>query len=299
MQETPENQVQATNNNNLIVIVAIILVLIAGVAFYFSSHKATEQIEEVAQPTVEVNQDVESNPIDEVMDEEAEQTLPEVIPEIVIPEPVEEVVVEENPLPLLNDSDDWIKEKLTTITWRKELLKLVIDDDMIRRLVVFTDNFAQGMIAYEHSPLVKPSVKFEGLDLPSEQGAQEWIFDENSTKRFKLYVELLRSVDVESLVDWYYDVKPLINEAYAEMGYPDDDFTETMQDAITRVLDMDMPKEEVVLIRPSVMYKYKSQELESMSDTDKLLMRIGKENLLVIKSVLLEFSDKLGRRRGE
>lgn len=296
MQESPENQVQATNNNNWIVIVAIILVLIAGVAFYFFQQQTASQVEEVAPVIPEIVQEVEPVPIEVPV---VEEEIVEVIPEVVIPEPVEVEVVEENPLPELNESDDWIKEKLTTITWRKELLKLVIDDDMVRRLVVFTDNFAQGMIAYEHSPLVKPSAKFDGIELPSEQGTQEWIFDENSSQRFKLYVELLRSVDVESLVNWYYDLKPLIDEAYAELGYPDDDFTETMQDAITRVLDMDMPKEEVVLIRPSVMYKYKSEELESMTDTDKLLLRIGKENLLVIKSVLLEFSDKLGRRRGE
>jgi len=294
MQESPQNQAKATNNWT--VIAAVILVLIVGVAFYFFQQQTAPHLEEVAPVISEVVQDIEPVHFEESV---VEEEVVEVIPEVVIPEPLEVEVVEKNPLPELNESDEWIKEKLTSMTWRKELLKLVIDDDMVRRLVVFTDNFAQGMIAYEHSPLVKPSAKFEGINLPSEQGQQEWIFDEHSSKRFKLYVELLRSFDVESLVDWYYDLKPLIDEAYAELGYPDEDFTETMQDAITRVLDMDMPKDEVVLIRPSVMYKYKSEGLEAMSDTDKLLLRVGKENLLVVKSVLLEFSDKLGRRRGE
>ena len=47
------------------------------------------------------------------------------------------------------------------------------------------------------------------------------------------------------------------------------------------------------------MYKYQDEALESLSDADKLLLRVGKENLLVIKSVLLEFSDKLGRSRAQ
>ncbi len=95
------------------------------------------------------------------------------------------------------------------------------------------------------------------------------------------------------------ELKPLIDEAYAELGYPDDDFSDTLQDAITRVLDMELPDSSLELVRPSVMYQYKDTQVEALPDSDKLLLRIGKENLLVIKSVLLEFSEKLARERGE
>ena len=45
------------------------------------------------------------------------------------------------------------------------------------------------------------------------------------------------------------------------------------------------------------MYKYKDESLESLDDAEKLLLRLGKENLLVIKSVLLEINEKLARAR--
>jgi hypothetical protein len=88
----------------------------------------------------------------------------------------------------------------------------------------------------------------------------------------------------------------LIDEAYAELGY-EDDFTLTLQDAITRVLDMELPQSDMSLIRPSVMYKYRNVELESLDASDKLLLRLGKENLLIIKSVLLEINEKIARHR--
>ena len=41
------------------------------------------------------------------------------------------------------------------------------------------------------------------------------------------------------------------------------------------------------------MYKYKDQSIESLDNAEKLMIRLGKENLLVIKSVLLEINEKL------
>lgn len=234
-----------------------------------------------------------------------EVVVPEATPEEIIPEPVaEEVVYEpEEPeveiiLPALDESDSWIQTKLSSLTWRKELLKLVINEDMIRRFVVFTDNFAQGSLAYEHSPFVTPNASFSVLEL-KEEGMNELslFWDEKTTRRFSLYVDLLRSIDSDTLVTWYMEAKPLVDQAYAELGYPDEDFTEVLQAAITRVLDMEIPREPIELVQPSVMYKYKSEKLESLEDTDKLLLRLGKDNLLVIKSVLLEINEKITRKR--
>jgi len=292
MQQSPEN----SSNNSLMLVGGIaIIAIVAAFAFFYSD---TKQPEPVQQPIVE-----ETLPPEPVVVEPVVEEIVEPEPEPI--EPVTQEVVElepeviEDPLPLLSESDSWLKDKVTELTWRKELLRLIIDDDMIRRLVVFTDNFAQGIIAYEHSLLIKPSSKFTAVELDVEGNEQVWVWDDNATKRFNLYVELLRAFDAEKLVDLYFEMKPLIDEAYQELGYPDDDFTDTLQDAISRVLDMDLPKGEVTLVRPSVMYKYQDDSLESLPDAEKLLLRIGKENLLVIKSVLLEFSDKLGRRRAD
>jgi len=238
---------------------------------------------------------------------------PEPIKEIEVPEPIidvpEVVIIEEviepveNPLPSLDESDDWLKIKLPEITWRKELLTLIVDEDMIRRFVVFTDNFSQGTVVYEHSPFILPKVKFapetDNVSFRNSENSQMkenvWQWDENSSERFSLYVDLLRSMDSENLVQWYMEVKPLIDEAYQELGY-EDDFTNTLQDAITRVLDMELPKSSMALIQPSVMYKFANPKLEALPDTDKLLLRLGKDNLLIIKSVLLEIHEKLAQQ---
>lgn len=242
-----------------------------------------EETEKVIPPTPVVE---EQQIVEPVLETPAIEEV-----ELVVQEVVEKEIIV--PLPALDESDSWIQEKLPEITWRNELLTLLITEDMVRRFVVFTDNFSQGLVAYEHSPFVQPTIKFK-VDEQSAGAVQQnvWPWDSSTSKRFDLYVDLLRSVDSTTLVSWYFEVKPLIDEAYSELGY-EENFTYTLQGAITRVLDMELPKSSMAVTRTSVMYKYQDEELEALADSDKLLLRIGKENLLIIKSVLLEINEKL------
>lgn len=278
-------------------IIFIILVIIGlAVAWQYTDEQAAEIKTETPKPVIEpiiekvedVNKTVNMETLPEPVLEDFVEQVAEVEPEVVI-----------DPLPTLNASDDWLKIKLPEITWRKELLKLVVDEDMIRRFVVFTDNFSQGVVAYEHSPFVKPHDKFalQASDASLQDNHEIWQWDENATKRFSQYVELLRSVDSETLVAWYFEMKPLIDEAYSELGYGNDDFTHILQDAITRILDVELPdKSSMQLVRPSVMYQFEDPKLEALADSDKLLLRLGKDNLLVIKSVLLEIHEKIAQQ---
>ena len=289
-QENMSNS-QTTPNTPWAIIVVIVIAIVGVSAWVLTNDEEPVPVVETVPETIELEPVVEEPIIEE----------PAVVEEPIVEVVEDPIVVPEEPkvvLPSLEESDGWLKERLPSITWRKELLKLVIDDDMIRRFVVFTDNFSQGMVAYEHSPLVKPASEFTAKEI-NQDGQITIKWDEMSTRRFSLYVDLLRSLDSDELITWYYELKPLIDEAYRELGYPDEDFTDILQDAMTKVLDMEVPKERQELVRPSVMYQYKDEYYESMDDADKLLLRLGKENLLVVKSILLEFSEKLARERDE
>jgi len=284
-------QAHNSNTSGWLIPSIVAIVLIGGALWYFNKEEQVSVSDETEISNTPVIQEkVEPSSVEQEVIEPID--LPEIDEEPNVEVPVEsEPPV--NPLPALDQSDAFVLEKLPNITWRKELLKLVVDKDMIRRLVVFTDNFAQGIVAYNNSPLVSPATSFSVKGNSDVENEYQW--DEQSSKRFTQYVDLLRSMESDSLVALYFELKPLVDEAYAELGYPDDDFTEVLLDAITRVLDMELPKDNLDLVRPSVMYKYKNPNVESLDDTDKLLLRIGKDNLLILKSVLLEFSEKLSR----
>lgn len=278
------------------VLISVILAVIIGVFLiwkYFLSSSDTEHIDALpSNPEVTIEQNIPdiNNSNDELVEKSAQEFIP--TEEISTLESVADVI-EQRILPKLDNSDSWIKEKLTSIFMKKELLSLIVDDDMIRRFVVFVDNFSQGSIAYGHSPLVDHNQPFKVNKALSSGSENTWNIDDDSFKRFTQYAELLRSTNPDELIEYYQEVSPLIEEAYAELGYPDKRFKQTLQSAISKVLSLGFPSGNPELIRPSVMYRYKSDVLEELDDADKLMLRIGEDNLLMVKSVLTEVSEKI------
>ena len=291
-QQIEQDKGEKNSGPLIIFIVAFILVVVA--LWQFSGGKTEKRPIDSSEL---FKQEAEVAAIEPVELQETDEEPVEIEPVPLVEEDkptVEEVVIT---LPTLNESDDWLQAKLPDLTWRNELISLVVTEDIVRRFVVFTDNFSQGQLAYEHSLFVQPKDKFsvdeQSINVDGEQNVWQW--NSKTSKRFDLYVDLLRSVDSTTLVNWYIDMKPLVDEAYSELGY-EEDFTLTLQDAITRVLDMELPKSTMDVTRTSVMYKFQDPQLEALDDSDKLLLRIGKENLLIIKSVLLEINEKLAKQ---
>ena len=231
-----ENENQQSNEQSWGVVAFIVALIVFGLLAWFFYPKQTEP-EPVVEPIVQVEPEIVEQP-EKVEVQEVEEQLPELEET-----PQAPPAIEEKPeLPQLEESDNWVIEKLPELTWREELTKLLITEDMIRRFVVFTDNFAQGELAYAHSPVVVPEGDFSATEIDTQGTEQDtWGWNDNSTKRFAVYVDLLRSLDTDTLVTLYQDLKPLIDQAYAELGYPDDEFTDVLQQAIDKVLDMQYP----------------------------------------------------------
>lgn len=292
MSQEPLLEQNQDKQASTLLVVAIIVAISAIVILWLLNDDRTELETPpvvITAPLEEVDKTPETTTLEPT--ESALENIPDEPDMIPVESESTEPVIAEPALPPLNQSDDFVSAKLPEITWRQELLKLLITDDIIRRFVVFTDNFSQGNLSYDHSLFVLPKSVFYA----QEQSSDVWQWDESSSQRFSSYVDLLRTLDSSELVAFYYQIKPLVDQAYQELGYPESDFTDVLQTAITRVLDMEFPKEALILTRPSVMYKYQDQTIESLDDADKLLLRIGRENLLVIKSILLEINDKLSR----
>ncbi|WOH37628.1 DUF3014 domain-containing protein [Thalassotalea fonticola] len=234
---------------------------------------------------------------------EPEVIVPVKVETISVPVKVQEPVATEPEivkpsLPVLDQSDAFVVAKITEISWRKELLGLLLTDDLVRRVVVFTDNFSRGEMAYSHLPLKPLTGKFS-VKPDINEADDIYQFNDSNFTRYEDYIELLHSFEPEALASNFILIKPLFEQAFTELGYPDQTFEQVLYLAIERVLDFPVPSEQPVLVQPSVVYKYQNQKLESLADADKFLLRLGKENLLQLKAIALELDNQLNLQNNQ
>lgn len=278
------------NSSSTLVFIIILVVVITVFGYLFlqdSEPEVTPEIPEevITEPEVITPVQVET------------RSEPTVIAEPVAIEP--EIV--KPILPTLDESDSFIVAKITEMSWRKELISLVLTDDLVRRVVVFTDNFSRGEMAYSHLPLkpltgtfaVKPSVN------DTNEANDTYQFNDSNFTRYEDYIELLHSFDPETLATNFIQMKPLFEQSYAELGYPEQTFELVLHRCIERILDFPVHAEQPVLVQPSVVYKYQREEFESLADADKFLLRLGKENLLQLKAIALELDNQLNLQNNQ
>ena len=86
---------------------------------------------------------------------------------------------------------------------------------------------------------------------------------------------------------------PLVQQAYAELGYPNRYFNDRLVEVIDHLLAAPEVEGPVELVRFGPYFEFADPELEELSAGRKLLVRMGPENAAVIKSKLRELRREL------
>ncbi len=206
----------------------------------------------------------------------------EVVVEEAEPEQVEESII---PLPSLNDSDDFVLENLRAIQNGAALIGFLADQQIVRRFVVFVENISRE--------------EFPQTDLPYRPMQQEmpvrnldenlYVMDDSAHDRFNAAVDAFVAIDTEHALALYRVLSPLFQQAYAEIGFRNVNFDDTLRQAVNNVLQAQDVEGPFQLVKPSVMYLYADSSIENLSAVNKQLIRLGPENTAKLKDKLREF----------
>jgi hypothetical protein len=235
----------------------------------------------------------------------ADKSSPIVVPETLAPvihEPVETALVEDaTNMPLvepkampklepqpLDISDGTVKTKLLKLSDYDSFARLIIDDALLERFVVMTNALAEEQVSGSNRVLVQPDKPFRTY----QQAEKQWI-DPASYKRYTPYVDVLASLDTQSLLQLYAEYKPAIDGIFAEISNPSATFNEKLKQAIDILLDTPEIPMPVEVYTDSVMFKFADSNLESLSTPQKQLLRTGPENMRRIKAKLREIKEAL------
>lgn len=223
-----------------------------------------------------------------VPDQEASDDRPA---PIAAPLPAEEELEPEEPevvLPALSESDVFAREALGALSRHPGLASFLLTDELVRKIVAAVDNIAEGENPARHFPYLAPEKKFDVV-----QRSPQVFLEPRSYHRYDVLASAFASMDTEGLAKVYRDAKPLMDEAYAELGYQDQQFGDALQKAIAILLRTPVVEERISLRTDSVNYTFVESHLEGLSPAQKQLLRTGPENTRKVQSKLRSLADAL------
>jgi len=190
---------------------------------------------------------------------------------------------------------------LATLLGRKAVSSFFQTDDFARRFVATVDNLGRA-----HAPaLVWPVMPTAGRFAVEDAGGSPVIAADNSS-RYTPFVLLVETVDIGRAVDLYVRMYPLLQQSYAEQGFPKRYFNDRLIQVIDLLLatpEVSYPvklhltevKGPIPSERPWVRYEYADPALERLAAGQKILLRVGPVNARRLKAKLAEARQQLTR----
>jgi hypothetical protein len=195
---------------------------------------------------------------------------------------------EAKPLPALMVSDTTMQNTLADLFGPASLGKVFYEDAIIHRFVTTVDNLPRKTIPSRNLP-VKP---IAGPLVTSAKDGNVSISADNAT-RYKPYVQMAESIDAKNLVSAYVHFYPLIQQDYRDLGYPKGYFNDRLIEAIDDLLAAPELTDPLQVVQPKVLYQYADPELEARSAGQKIMIRMGNENVAKVKAKLRDIRREL------
>jgi hypothetical protein len=205
-----------------------------------------------------------------------------------VAEPAAITVTKAPKLPSLDDSDEFIRERLLRIKHRGDMETWLNTDDLIRRSASYFDGLARGVTLSKIFPLTAP----EGSFTTHRDGDIIWL-NAGNYERYNSTIAVLISLDMKSMAQMFHFIRPLLESAFAEMGYRPRQMDGIILQGIDNILDTPIIVERIELTRESVTYKFADPDLEALLPLQKQLLRTGPENTQRIQQQALALKEAL------
>ena len=228
-----------------------------------------------------------------------EMTEP-MVPEASIPDSVSVVtdvddVIQSKPrLPSLDDSDPFVRKRVSLMSSKENLQSWLATDDLLRRTASYLDGLARGVILTKIFPLSPAEGKFT----THRDGEVIWL-NAGNYERYNSTILILTSTDMKLMAQMFHFSRPLIERAFSELGYQPRQMDGIILTALEQILLAPIIVEPIRLTRESVAYKFADPELESLSPLQKQLVRSGPENTRRIQQQALLLKNALLNPAGE
>jgi hypothetical protein len=176
-------------------------------------------------------------------------------------------------LPPLDASDTLIRDAVALLSSHPLVSRLVVGSSGLARAVtVAVVQIGDGRTPIDQFAPIRPA------DRLTIVGTGTGRLDPASYHRWDAASAALTSIDPAKLAQLYVNVKPLIDQAYRELGYPNGDFDEAIVRAIKTLDDTPQPAADPLLSRNRGYYEHEDPALKALLPVQKQLLLMGPDN---------------------
>jgi len=184
-------------------------------------------------------------------------------------------------LPPLADSDDFARNVLAPLSSEEEFALWLQTENLLQKTVTFIDGLSKGNVLKKIIPIQPPEGKFNVV----REEDRIWL-DETNYERYDRLTNLFTSLSPQTLGQIFHTLRPLLETAYSDLGYPADKFDNGLIAAIDQILATPDIESAIALKSESVTYQFADPSLESLPAIQKQMLRTGPENSAKIKAHL-------------
>ena len=194
-------------------------------------------------------------------------------------------------LPPLDESDGVVRGLVKELSAHPSIAAWLATDNLIRNFTVVVANIAAGEPAAGRVTALRPKGAFQ-----VEERGEDLVINSRSYARYLPLATAATSIKPEDAARLYAQLKPRIQDAYAELGQPNTTFDQTLERAIIVLLQTPLPNGPIP-VEPNgaaVAFRYADPTLEKLTPSQKLLVRFGPDNQRAVQTALRNIALALG-----
>ena len=172
-----------------------------------------------------------------------------------------------------------VREAMAPQLTGTSLAPVLDNQDLLARAAGLIDATSQGRMFHQVLKLPPPEEKFAVIEV---DGAA--YIDPDSFQRYDAYAQAVAAVDPDAVATVFHDFRPLLEEAYAALGYEGAEMDNALVRALDQVIAAPTLEEPARLERDITTWHYVDPELEKLPSLTKQLLRMGPENQAIIQA---------------
>ncbi len=193
------------------------------------------------------------------------------------------------PVPQLDASDDFVRALIRQLSQKPEWAAWLASGNLVRSFVVSVDKIAVGASPAKDLKPAAPSSRFATLG-----SGRTLRIDPASYDRYNSLANVVDAIDPDGAARAYRRLRPLMQQAFEELGYVNLSFDDRLARALGRLVDVPVPEGDVMLRATSVTFQYADPELEELSPAQKHMLRMGPHNMRLVQTKLRAFARAAG-----